>query len=196
LGFYERGENQPPFDVAVKIANALEISVTKLVDNPYDIFKTPEFVIDEWLYSHGYKTEYDMDEGGIYLVDTSNNTTYELQVGQLKHLEKSISDYTKFQVQELLKNCRSLPLKQEGSYGAPEDIRGRKMFVSVHNELLWVSHLLRRFPFRKPDFVFGSKLRALERFGGATDYHAADDGIHLVLWHFVKVDLDAFQRLP
>ena len=113
LGFYERGENQPPFDVAVKIANALELSITKLLDNPYDIFRTPEFVIDEWLYSHGYKMEYDREEGGMYLVDTSNNMAYELENGQLKHLEQSISDYTKFQVQELLKNCRCLPTRQK-----------------------------------------------------------------------------------
>jgi len=111
---YEKNETIPKVAHILEIANALETPITELMDTPYDIFEAPEYAIDKWLYSHGYKMEYGLKEG-IHLVDTSNNTTYELEVGQLNYLEKTISDYTKFQVQELLKNCHSLPLKQEGA---------------------------------------------------------------------------------
>ena len=114
LGFYERGENQPPFDVAVNIAKALEIPVANLIDNPFNIFKTPEYVLMEWLEAFGYKVMADESEGYLYIRDAINNLDHEITGAQLKDLEKSIGDYTKFQVQELFKKCGSLPVKKTG----------------------------------------------------------------------------------
>ena len=111
IGFYERGENQPTFDVAAKIAQALEIPINQLLENPYDIFRTPEFVFMDWLAAFGYKVDGDMAEGYLWISDISSSLDYEITEAQLGELEKNIGAYTKFQVQELLKTCRSLPSK-------------------------------------------------------------------------------------
>lgn len=108
IGFYERGESQPTFDVAARIAQALEIPITQLLDNPYDIFKTPEFVIEDWLYALGYKVDWSSSEGDLRIIDVLNNLTYEITHEELTQLTENIKAYTKFQVQELLETCTKL----------------------------------------------------------------------------------------
>ena len=83
-------------------------------ENPYAIFKTPKFVLMYWLEALGYKVGADEAEGYLWITDIVNNLDYEIADVQLKDLEKSIGDYTKFSVYELLKNCRSLPSQYEG----------------------------------------------------------------------------------
>ena len=113
IQLYEYGRIQPTFEPLQKIAKALEVPISRLIDAP-DSFKPKETasVFMEWLDAFGFMVDIH-SEYGLLLTDITESQDYAITHSQLEDLEKSIAAYTKFQVREMLKTCRSVPSNQK-----------------------------------------------------------------------------------
>lgn len=107
---YEYHKRQPTLEQIQKLSNALEISVALLLGTSNHNLKycafTSEDSLRDWLESFGYKIHADTAEGYLWIRDMSNGIDYEITESQLKYLSETISAYTKFQIHDLLKNCK------------------------------------------------------------------------------------------
>lgn len=103
---YENDHREPPSETLQLIAELLGTTVTALIGlNP---FVTPFFAVKDLLSSLGYEIEVYEEDAYIWIRDRKNNSTYEITLKNLDDLEKNITAYTKFQIQELISRSRKL----------------------------------------------------------------------------------------
>lgn len=102
IGNYERGDRQPPFDIAAKIAAALEVSVDALLDQPEPADYFWAVGLDDKLKLIGCSTSFDEDNAMLWI--NYPDGTLEVSENDLKELNDSTDEYLRFKLYELKKN--------------------------------------------------------------------------------------------
>lgn len=114
LQLYEYHKRQPTIEQIHKIADALGVPINHLIDTPYSA-KSPDTIFPLWLDALGFNLDIDTEvESCLTLMDVLGNEKHEITEAQFSLLKENIAAYTKFQVREMLKTCRSVPSNQKG----------------------------------------------------------------------------------
>lgn len=110
LADIERNRYNPSVDTLTSLAEALNITLSKLVDinnNSDLISETPKkYFIEQYLLTLGYNIIYD-SKGNIIL--DAPDTQYEISELDIKDLQKSVDSFTKFKLSELMSKSRKFP---------------------------------------------------------------------------------------
>jgi len=103
LGNYERGDRQPPIDVAARIAKALGVTVNALLSIPEDEIKSPFWSADleDKLKQVGCSLGFDEDNAMLWI--NYPDGTLEITNNALEELHISSNEYMRFKLEELKK---------------------------------------------------------------------------------------------
>lgn len=111
---YEKNQREPRMEQLKKIAKALDVSIFDFIDDgqhmkPSEIQQSMK--LDDYLRSIGYEFIYGFEnyEDSWLCVDNKVKKLYILQHNDVSELEKSLLDFTKFQISELLKKGNEIP---------------------------------------------------------------------------------------
>ena len=111
LADIERNRYNPSVDTLTSLAEALNITLSKLVDinnnNSDLISETPKkYFIEQYLLTLGYNIIYD-SEGNIIL--DAPDAQYEISEFDIEDLQKSVDSFTKFKLSELMSKNKHVP---------------------------------------------------------------------------------------
>lgn len=110
LADIERNRYNPSVDTLTSLAEALNTTLSKLVDinnNSDLISETPKkYFIEQYLLTLGYNIIYD-SEGNIIL--DAPDAQYEISEFDIEDLQKSVDSFTKFKLSELMSKNKRVP---------------------------------------------------------------------------------------
>ena len=111
---YEKNQREPRIEQLEKIAKVLDISIFDFIDGgqhmkPSEIQQSMK--LDDYLLSMGYEFFYEYKDykDSWLCVDNKGKKLYILSRNDVSTFEKSLHDFTKFQISELLKNGKEIP---------------------------------------------------------------------------------------
>lgn len=112
---YENGEISPSVDQLIRICSILDVSFEELIGDeprmrPSEIHQSMK--LDDYIRALGYEFygEYpDVDSDTWLCVDNNKKKLYLLLPSDVSALEKSLHDYAKYQIAELLNNANEIP---------------------------------------------------------------------------------------
>lgn len=112
---YETGEVVPSVEQIVNICTVLDVSFEELFGEkpgmkPSEVYQSMK--LDDYVKSLGYEffCPYpDTDSTTTLCVDDNEKRLYVIPSSDILNCEKSLHDFTKFQISELLKNGKEIP---------------------------------------------------------------------------------------
>ena len=121
---YETGEIVPSVEQIVNICAVLDVSFEELFGGepgmkPSEVYQSVK--LDDYVKSLGYEfySDYPDSESGTTLcVDSNHERLYIVPSADILSCEKSLHDYAKFQIAELLKSGTEIP-DTEGWFSPP-----------------------------------------------------------------------------